>query len=84
MLSGLTSASGELFDLWHGTEVSPGKFCIDVPAAAVRRVIFGCRTSPDLEREIRASVTSNPSLTHVTFARTTLVPGGKIMLVDSV
>jgi hypothetical protein len=68
--------------LKDGTEVSPGRFCFDVPPSAVRRIIFGCRTTPDLEGEIRTSFAANQNLIHVSFARATTVPGGKIVLRD--
>jgi len=68
--------------LKEGTEVSSGKFCFDVPANAVRGIIFGCRTTPALEAEIRAVVAANPALSHVRFKRSKL-GGGKIELVDA-
>ncbi|MGO8734592.1 MAG: DUF2971 domain-containing protein [Terriglobia bacterium] len=69
--------------LKDGTEVSPGKFCFDVFVSAIRRIIFGCRTTPDLEGEIRTSVAAHPTLTHVIFTRVTLVAGGKIRVGDA-
>ena len=69
--------------LKDGTEVSPNKFCFDVPASAVRSIIFGCRTTPTLEADIRAAVVANPALTHVCFKRGTLRGGGKIELIDA-
>jgi hypothetical protein len=69
--------------LKDGTEVSSGKFCFDVPATAVRSIIFGCRTRPVLEAEIRATVAANPALSHVSFKRARLVAGGKIELVEA-
>jgi hypothetical protein len=69
--------------LKEGTEVSPGKFCFDVPATAVRSIIFGCRTTPVLEAEIRAAVAANPALSHVRFKRAKLVSGGTIEVVDA-
>ena len=69
--------------LKDGTEVSPGKFCFDVSASAVRRIIFGCRTTPELEGEVRTSVAANPNLTHVNFTQVTLVAGGKIKVGDA-
>jgi hypothetical protein len=66
-----------------GMEVSPGKFCFDVPAGAVRGIIFGCRTTPTLEREIRAFVAANPNLGHVSLKRAGLLAGGKIEVVDA-
>jgi Protein of unknown function (DUF2971) len=68
--------------LKDGTEVSSSKFCFDVPATAVRSIIFGCRTRPVLEAEIRATVAANPALTHVCFKRAKL-GGGKIEVVDA-
>jgi len=67
--------------LKDGVEVSPGKFCFDVPASTVRSMILGCRTSAGVELEIRASVAANPSLSHVSFKRAKLVAGGKIEIV---
>ena len=69
--------------LKDGTEVSPGIFCFDVPADAVRAIIFGCRTTPNLEKEIRAAITANPSLSHISFKRAKLVAGGKIDVGDA-
>jgi hypothetical protein len=69
--------------LQDGTEVSSGKFCFDVPANAVRSIIFGCRTTPVLEAEIRAAVAANPALCHVGFKRAKLA-GGKIEIVDAI
>jgi len=68
--------------LKDGTEVSPGKFCFDVPATAVRSIIFGCRTTPALEAEIRAAVAANPALSHVRFKRAKL-GDRKIEIVDA-
>lgn len=68
--------------LKDGLEVSPGKFCFDVPADAVRSIIFGCRTKADIEQEIRASVAENPALSHVCFKRGKLADG-KIEIVDA-
>jgi Protein of unknown function (DUF2971) len=65
-----------------GTEVSPGKFCFEVPADAVSSIIFGCRTTPALETGIRAIVKTNLTLSHVSFKRTKLLGGGKLELVD--
>jgi hypothetical protein len=69
--------------LKDGTEVSSGKFCFDVPANAVRSIVFGCRTTPAVEAEIRGSVTANPALSHVCFKRAVPMSGGKIELVDA-
>jgi hypothetical protein len=66
-----------------GTEVSPGKFCFDLPADAVRSIIFGCRTTSALEAEIRAAVAANPALSHVSFKRAKLLGGGKIEVVGA-
>ena len=68
--------------LKDGTEISSGKFCFNVPANAVRSIVFGYRTTPALEAEIRAGVAANPALSHVCFKRAKL-GGGKIELVDS-
>jgi hypothetical protein len=69
--------------LKNGTEVSPGKFCFDVPASAVRSIIFGCRTTPALEKEIRDSITANPALNHVCFGKVVLKGSGKIEIANS-
>src|ERR1700687_842808 len=69
--------------LKDGTEVSPGKFCFDVPANAVRSIIFGCRTTPVVEAEIRAALAANPALGHVCFKRAKLA-GGKIEIVAAI
>jgi hypothetical protein len=69
--------------LKDGTEVSPGKVCFDIPPDAVRSIVFGCRTTPALEQEIRAYVAANPSLSHVRFKRAKLANGGKIEVVDA-
>lgn len=68
--------------LKDGVEVSPGIFCFDVPADAVRSITFGCRTTPVLEKEIRDSVAANPALSHVQFKRAKL-GGDKIEVVDA-
>jgi len=69
--------------LKDGTEVSPGKFCFDVPADAIRSITFGCRTTSALEQEIRGLVATNPTLNHVRFKRAKLAGGGKIEIVDA-
>jgi hypothetical protein len=69
--------------LKDGTEVSPGKFCFDVPADAIRSITSGCRTSQDLEQEIRGFVATNPNLSHVRFKRAKLAGGGKLEIVDA-
>lgn len=69
--------------LKDGMEVSPGKFCFDVPPDVIRSIIFGCRTTSALEREVRASIAANATLSHVRFQRAKLVGGGKIELVDA-
>jgi Protein of unknown function (DUF2971) len=58
--------------LKEGTEVSPGIFCFDVPPEAIRGVIFGCRTMPGLENQIRNSLAANPALAHVRLKRAKL------------
>ena len=68
--------------LKDGTEIKSGIFCFDVPAEAVRSIIFGCRTKPALEAEIRAAVAGNPTLGHVRFRRAKL-GGDEIELVDT-
>lgn len=68
--------------LKEGAEISPGIFCFDVPPDALRSIIFGCRTGPELERQIRDSVAANPNLKHVTYKRAKLV-GGRIEIVDA-
>jgi len=70
--------------LKDGTEVSPGKFCFDVPANAVRSIIFGCRTTPTLEAEIRTAIVANSALSHVRFKRAKLADVGKIELVGAI
>jgi hypothetical protein len=70
--------------LKDGTEVSSGKFCFDVPADAVRSIIFGCRTTAALEAEIRTAVAANPAVSHVIFKKAKLAPGGKIDLVNAI
>ena len=69
--------------LKEGTEVSPGKFCFDVPPDVVRSIVFGCRATSALEHEIRAYVAANPGLQHVRFKRAKLAGGGKIEIVDA-
>src|SRR5271157_1622555 len=69
--------------LKDGTEVSPGVICFDVPPEAVRSVIFGCRTRPELEKEVRAAVAANPALSHVRFKRAKLTADGKIEILDA-
>ena len=64
------------------TEVSPGIFCFDVPSEAIRSIIFGCRTTPASEQEIRTAVEANPELCHVRFKRAKPWEGGKIEIVD--
>ena len=58
--------------LKDGEEVSPGIYCFDVPPAAVRSVIFGCRTTPALQEEIRGSFGANLALGHIRFMRSKL------------
>jgi len=65
------------------TEVSPGKFCIDVPTDAILSIIFGCRATSALEREIRGLIGTKPILSHVRFKRATLRGGGKIEIADA-
>jgi len=55
--------------LQDGTEVSSGIFCFEVPPSAIRTVIFGYRSTPALENEVRASFGANPALGHVRFKR---------------
>jgi hypothetical protein len=69
--------------LKDGTEVSPGIFCFDVPAGAIRSIIFGCRTTPALEQKIRDFVAANPALSHIQFRRAILAGGGKIEIGDA-
>ena len=69
--------------LKDGTEVSPGIFCFDIPADAVRSITFGHRTTPALEQRIRDHIAGNPALSHVQFRRATLAGGGKIEIVDA-
>jgi len=69
--------------LKDGIEVSPGKFCFDVPAGVVRSIVLGCRTTAVLEQDIRASVAANPALSHVRFRQAKLAGGGKIEVVDA-
>jgi hypothetical protein len=69
--------------LQDGTEVSPGKFCFDVPPDAVRSITFGCRTTLAVEQEIRRYVATNPSLSHVCFKRVMLTADGKIEVEDA-
>jgi Protein of unknown function (DUF2971) len=69
--------------LKDGTETKPGIVCFDIPATAVRRIIFGCRTNPDLEADIRAAVKVRADLNHIAFKRAKLIPGGKIKLVGA-
>lgn len=64
-------------------EVNPRIFCFDVPPAAVRTVIFGCRTNPAVEMAVRDAITSNPLLERVRFKRAKLGSGGKIEIVDA-
>jgi hypothetical protein len=69
--------------LKDGTEVSPGKHCFDVPTDMIHLIIFGCRTDPAFEAEIRLLVSSNPSLSHVRYKRATLSSTGSIELLDA-
>lgn len=69
--------------LKDGTEVSAGKFCFDVPPDAVRSIIFGCRTTSVLEKEIRDHVAANANLQHVRFKRAKLTGDGNIEVVDA-
>jgi len=55
----------------------------DVPPEAVRRMIFGARTTQALEKEIRALVAANPKLKHVAFKRARLLGSGKLEIVDA-
>ena len=67
--------------LKDGTQARPGIFCFDVPHDVVRSIIFGCRATPELERDIRALVAANPRFSHMRFKRAKLA-GGKIEIVD--
>lgn len=58
--------------LKNGTEVQSGIYCFDVPPAAIRSIIFGCRAKPALENEMRSTVTANPALSHVRFRKAKL------------
>jgi hypothetical protein len=69
--------------LKDGTEAGGGIVCFDVPPGAILSIIFGSRTTSTLEQEIRASVASNPALSHISFKRARLVAGGKIEIVDA-
>jgi len=68
--------------LKDGAEVSPGIFCFDVPAEAVRSIIFGCRATPELEKSISDYRAANPALAHVRFKRAQL-GGSNIEIVDA-
>jgi len=68
--------------LKEGMEMSPGKFCFDVPPGAVRSIIFGCRTTLALEEEIRVSIATNPQLGHICFKRAKLADSGRIEIVN--
>ena len=69
--------------LKDGTEVNPGIFCFDVPAEAVRGIIFGCRATPELEKGVRDSLATNPALGHIRFRRVKLA-GSNLEIVDDV
>lgn len=69
--------------LKDGIEISPGRFCFDVPPDAVRAIIFGCRTTSTLELTIRNSVEKNSALGHVCFRQARAASGGKIELHDA-
>jgi hypothetical protein len=69
--------------LSDGVEISPGKFCFDVPAESIRSIVFGYRTTPTLERRIRDLVSANSDLGHVRFRRITLLAAGKLKIVDA-
>lgn len=69
--------------LMDGTEVSPGKFCFAVPPDAVHSFIFGCRTTAEVEKEIREHLAANTALRHVRFKRAKLAGVGKIEVVDA-
>jgi hypothetical protein len=69
--------------LADGTEISPGKFCFDVPPKAVRSIVFGCRTTSAFEQDIRAHIAMNPALSHVSFKRAKLM-SGKIGIIDAI
>jgi DUF2971 family protein len=67
--------------LQGGLEVSPGIICFDVPADAIRNIIFGARTTQELENKIRASIGANPRLSHVSFGRTKLTGDQRIEII---
>jgi DUF2971 family protein len=69
--------------LKEGMEVSPGKFCFDVPPDAVRSIIFGCRMTPALEQQIRISIAQNPQLGHICFKRAKQADSGRIEIVNA-
>jgi hypothetical protein len=66
----------------EGTETRIGIFCFDVPPKVVRSIIFGFRTSLDLETEVRKVVSANSSLKDVSFKRTKL-GSARIELTDA-
>ena len=70
--------------LKDGAAISPTVFCFEVPPAVVTGLIFGCRTAPALEAELRGAVADRLALNHVRFKRAKLVGGGRIEIVDAV
>jgi len=69
--------------LKDGIEVRPGIFCFDVPPDSIRSIVFGWRTAPNVEEEIRGAIAANPNLQHLRSRRARLIPGGKIEIVDA-
>jgi hypothetical protein len=68
--------------LTAGTDMGKGIVCFDVPADAVRNIIFGCRTTSELQQKIRDCVAANPALRHVPFKHAKLGEGRNIEIVD--
>ncbi len=68
--------------LKDGIEVSPGKFCFDVPPDAIRSITFGCRVDPAFEKEIRDVVAANPNLSHIRLNRIRLLGNGNLEVVE--
>jgi hypothetical protein len=64
-------------------EVSPGVFCIDVPAEVVCSVTLGCRIRSSLEQEVRDLVSRNSALAHVAITRIRLLGDRQLDIVET-
>lgn len=55
----------------------------EIPPSAIRSVILGYRTTPELEKELRQLVAANDTLKHVIFKRAVRAANGHIEIVNA-